>query len=143
METNWIRFDPDDKLTWPEMETDYWSKAVLVCDTDHHIYIGVMRISDSRNETEWFLTNDVEDVSVPADCVTAWMPLPEPYITQESLPADDQGEWLIDDTGYTCTCSVCGAKCIRPIMPVSDAEKLPEQCPKCKSRMKRYSRGTE
>lgn len=80
METNWIRFDPDDKLTWPEMETDYWSKAVLVCDTDHHIYIGVMRISDSRDETEWFLTNDVEDVSVPADCVTAWMPLPEPLL---------------------------------------------------------------
>lgn len=139
METNWIRFDPDDKLTWPEMESEYFGKPVIVCSEDGFIYIGFLR--ESCGTFEWVLTNSAEEVDVPADCVTAWMPLPEPYKAQEALPADDQGEWLIDNTGYTC--SVCGAKCVKYTWSDSDVKNLPEQCPKCKSRMKRYSRGAE
>ena len=76
METNWIRFDPDDKLTWPEMETEYYGKTVLAC-SDGRIYIAYMvHLTD---EFEWSLTNESEDVMVPIHCVTAWMPLPEPF----------------------------------------------------------------
>ena len=74
METNWIRFDPDDELTWPEMETEYFSKTVLAC-SDDRIYVAYIDIT----EYNWSLTNEAEDVMVPIDCVAAWMPLPEPF----------------------------------------------------------------
>lgn len=77
METNWIRFDPDDKLTWPEMEDEYFSKSVIACSEDGLIYIGCLR--ESHGTFEWVLTNQAEDVDVPLDCVAAWMPLPEPF----------------------------------------------------------------
>lgn len=81
METNWIRFDPDDKLTWPEMETEYYGKTVLAY-SDDRIYIAYMvHLTD---EFEWSLTNEAEDVLVPIHCVAAWMPLPAPYKGQES-----------------------------------------------------------
>lgn len=76
METNWIRFDPDDKLTWPEMETEYYGKTVLAY-SDDRIYLAYMvHLTD---EFEWSLTNESEDVLVPIHCVAAWMPLPEPF----------------------------------------------------------------
>lgn len=76
METNWIRFDPDDKLTWPEMESEYYGKTVLAY-SDGRIYIAYMvHLTD---EFEWSLTNEAEDVLVPIHCVAAWMPLPEPF----------------------------------------------------------------
>lgn len=81
METNWIRFDPDDKLTWPEMETEYYGKTVLAY-SDGRIYLAYMvHLTD---EFEWSLTNESEDVMVPIHCVVAWMPLPAPYKGQES-----------------------------------------------------------
>lgn len=80
METNWIRFDPDDKLTWPEMETEYYGKTVLAY-SDGRIYIAYMQ--HLTDEFEWFLTNETEDALVPIDCVVAWMPLPEPYKEQK------------------------------------------------------------
>lgn len=78
METNWIRFDPDDKLTWPEMEDEISGKTVLACDDEGHIYIAYL-LNMIDKDPMWFLTNEAEDLEVPAHCVVAWMPLPKPF----------------------------------------------------------------
>lgn len=72
---DWIRFDPDDKLTWPEMETECYGKTVLAY-SDDRIYLAYIDLTD---EFKWSLTNEAEDVLVPIHCVDAWMPLPAPY----------------------------------------------------------------
>lgn len=78
METNWIRFDPDDKLTWPEMEDEISGKTVLACDDEGHIYIAYL-MNVISEDPMWSLTNESEDVEVPARCVVAWKPLPKPF----------------------------------------------------------------
>lgn len=72
---DWIKFDPEDKLTWPEMETEYYGKTVLAY-SDDRIYLAYMDLTD---DIKWSLTNEAEDVLVPIHCVDAWMPLPAPY----------------------------------------------------------------
>ena len=72
---DWIRFAPDDKLTWPEMETEDYGKTVLAY-SDDRIYLAYIDLTD---EFKWSLTNEAEDVLVPIHCVDAWMPLPAPY----------------------------------------------------------------
>ena len=73
---DWIRFDPYDRLTWPEMETEYYSKTVLAY-SDDRIYLAY--IDQTYDEFKWSLTNEAEDVLVPIHCVDAWMPLPKPF----------------------------------------------------------------
>lgn len=77
METNWIRFDPDDKLTWPEMESERYSKTVLAY-SDGRIHLAHM-VHLTKDEFEWFLTNEFKDGLVPLHRVAAWMPLPKPF----------------------------------------------------------------
>lgn len=72
---DWIRFDPDDKLTWPEMETEWYGKTVLAY-SDDRVYLAYI---DKTDEVQWSLTNEAEDVLVPIHCVDAWMPLPKPF----------------------------------------------------------------
>ena len=129
METNWIRFDPDDKLTWPEMETEYFSKSVLAY-SDDHIYIAYI---DQIDELKWSLTNEVEDVLVPIDCVTAWMPLPEPYDGSWEEP---MGTWLFNAGDYTC--SECGETFSDELFYISRSREpgLPGHCPGCGFPMK-------
>ena len=129
METNWIRFDPDDNLTWPEMETEYYSKTVLAC-SDDRIYIAYLHLTD---EFEWALTNEAEDVNVPADCVTAWMPLPEPYDRSRKEP---MGTWLFNAGDYTC--SECGETFSDELFYISRSREpgLPGHCPGCGFPMK-------
>lgn len=79
-DTGWRTFDEEDETTWPEMESERESKAVLVCDRNGDIYIGyIWGIHRYNNSPEWRLTNCTSDVCVPLYCVTAWKPLPEPY----------------------------------------------------------------
>ena len=80
--SDWIRFDPDDKLTWPEMEDEISGKTVLACDDEGHIYIAYL-LNMIDKDPMWSLTNEAEDVEVPVHCVVAWMPLPKPY-TEEA-----------------------------------------------------------
>lgn len=86
METNWIRFDPDDKLTWPEMESERYSKTVLAY-SDGRIHLAHM-VHLTKDEFEWFLTNEFKDGLVPLHRVAAWMPLPEPYKGEEAHDDD-------------------------------------------------------
>ena len=131
METNWIRFDPDDKLTWPEMESEYFSKPLIVCSEDGFIYIGCFR--ENYGTFEWALTNNVEDVDVPADCVTAWMPLPEPY---DGSGEEPMGTWLFNAGDYTC--SECGETFSDELFYISRSREpgLPGHCPGCGFPMK-------
>ena len=75
---DWIRFDPDDKRTWPEMEDEISGKTVLACDDEGHIYIAYL-MNVISEDPMWSLTNESEDVEVPARCVVAWQPLPKPF----------------------------------------------------------------
>lgn len=129
METNWIRFDPDDKLTWPEMETEYYGKTVLA-SSDDRIYIAFMNLTDEFN---WSLTNEAEDVLVPIDCVDAWMPLPEPYDRSWEEP---MGTWLFNAGDYTC--SECGETFSDELFYISRSREpgLPGHCPGCGFQMK-------
>ena len=128
METNWIRFDPDDELTWPEMETEYYSKTVLAC-SDDRIYVAYIDMS----EYNWSLTNEAEDVMVPIDCVAAWMPLPEPYDRSRKEP---MGTWLFNAGDYTC--SECGETFSDELFYISRSREpgLPGHCPGCGFPMK-------
>lgn len=78
---DWIRFDPDDKLTWP-MQDDLrgFSVPVITCTEDNCIHIGyIMHFEEEDGDSSWELSNSVEDVSLPLDSVIAWQPLPAPY----------------------------------------------------------------
>lgn len=82
---SWTKFDPDDRFTWPEEESERATETVLVCDREGDIYVGyIWGLNNINNRAEWSLTNDVSDVCVPLHCVTAWMPLPEPYKEETS-----------------------------------------------------------
>lgn len=79
---DWIRFDPEDRLTWP-MADDLrgFSVPVITCTDDNSIHIGyIMHFDeDAEAESTWELSNSVEDVSLPLDSVIAWHPLPKPF----------------------------------------------------------------
>lgn len=75
---DWIRFDPDDKRTWPEMEDEISGKTVLACDDEGHIYIAYL-MNVISEDPMWSLTNESEDLEVQARCVVAWRPLPNPF----------------------------------------------------------------
>lgn len=79
---DWIRFDPEDRLTWP-MQDDLrgFSVPVITCTDDNSIHIGyIMHFDeDAEAESTWELSNSVEDVSLPLDSVIAWQPLPKPF----------------------------------------------------------------
>lgn len=79
---DWIRFDPEDRLTWP-MQDDLrgFSVPVITCTDDNSIHIGyIMHFDeDAEAESTWELTNSVEDISLPLDSVIAWQPLPKPF----------------------------------------------------------------
>ena len=79
---DWIRFDPEDRLTWP-MEDDLrgFSVPVVTCTDDNCVHIGYIAHFDEADEAEptWELSNSVEDISLPLDSVIAWQPLPKPF----------------------------------------------------------------
>lgn len=79
---DWIRFDPEDRLTWPmEDALRGFSAPVITCTDDNCIHIGYIMHFDEDAEAEptWELSNSVEDISLPLDSVIAWQPLPKPF----------------------------------------------------------------
>ena len=132
MEDNWIRFDPEDKLTWPEMEDEISGKTVLACDDEGHIYIAYL-LNMIDKDPMWSLTNESEDLEVPAHCVVAWMPLPEPYDRSWEEP---MGTWLFNAGDYTC--SECGETFSDELFYISRSREpgLPGHCPGCGFPMK-------
>ena len=99
METNWIRFDPDDKLTWPEMESERYSKTVLAY-SDGRIHLAHM-VHLTKDEFEWFLTNEFKDGLVPLHRVAAAVP-DKSKVEFKTLPGqyrldyDDNGARIVD-----------------------------------------------
>lgn len=87
---DWIRFDPEDRLTWP-MADDLrgFSVPVITCTDDNSIHIGyIMHFDeDAEAESTWELSNSVEDVSLPLDSVIAWQPLPKPFHMEQEAEA--------------------------------------------------------
>lgn len=81
--SNWIRFDPDDRLTWPMEDEDLpgFSAPVITCTDDNCIHIGYIMHFEATAEAEstWELSNCAEDISLPLDSVIAWQPLPKPF----------------------------------------------------------------
>lgn len=79
---DWIRFDPEDRLTWPMQDAlRGFSAPVITCTDDNCIHIGYIMHFDEDAEAEptWELSNSVEDISLPLDSVIAWQPLPKPF----------------------------------------------------------------
>lgn len=80
---DWIRFDPEDRLTWPMADEDLrgFCVPVITCTDDNCIHIGyIMHFDeDAEAESTWELSNCVEDISLPLDSVIAWQPLPKPF----------------------------------------------------------------
>lgn len=80
---DWIRFDPEDRLTWPMEDEDLpgFSAPVITCTDDNCIHIGyIMHFDeDAEAESTWVLSNSAEDISLPLDSVIAWQPLPKPF----------------------------------------------------------------
>lgn len=80
---DWIRFDPDDRLTWPMEDEDLpgFSAPVITCTDDNCIHIGFIMHFEATAEAEstWELSNCAEDISLPLDSVIAWQPLPKPF----------------------------------------------------------------
>lgn len=80
---DWIRFDPEDRLTWPMEDEDLrgFSAPVITCTDDNCIHIGYIMHFDEAAEAEstWELSNCDEDISRPLDSVIAWQPLPKPF----------------------------------------------------------------
>lgn len=79
---DWIRFDPEDRLTWPMQDAlRGFSAPVITCTDDNCIHIGFIMHFDEDAEAEptWELSNSVEDISLPLDSVIAWQPLPKPF----------------------------------------------------------------
>ena len=79
---DWIRFDPEDRLTWPMQDAlRGFSAQVITCTDDNCIHIGYIMHFDEDAEAEptWELSNSVEDISLPLDSVIAWQPLPKPF----------------------------------------------------------------
>lgn len=80
---DWIRFDPEDRLTWPMADEDLrgFSVPVITCTDDNCIHIGyIMHFDeDAEAESTWELSNCAEDISLPLDSVIAWQPLPKPF----------------------------------------------------------------
>lgn len=80
---DWIRFDPEDRLTWPMADEDLrgFSVPVITCTDDNCIHIGyIMHFDeDAEAESTWELSNCDEDISLPLDSVIAWRPLPKPF----------------------------------------------------------------
>ena len=78
---DWIRFDPEDRLTWPPEEINGFSIPVIICTSQDEIYMGYICNMNNVDEREsyWDVSNYAEDLTIQLDVVTAWQRLPKPF----------------------------------------------------------------
>ena len=71
--SNWIRFDPDDLLTWPPLD----ELVLTVSETGRYSLSKLTDWKYGEGGIKWFEPN-IGGVG-PIDMMTAWHPLPEPF----------------------------------------------------------------
>ena len=74
---NWIRFDPDDQLTWPPLG----ELVLTVSETGRYSLSKLTDWKFGDGGFKWYEPN-IGGVG-PIDCEIAWHPLPEPYNVEE------------------------------------------------------------
>ena len=73
---DWIRFDPDDQLIWPPPD----ELVLTVSKTGRYSLSQLKDWKYGEGGIKWFEPN-IGGVG-PIDMMTAWHPLPEPYIEE-------------------------------------------------------------